>query len=119
MRSVVLLKVERETGVIRELARDSDPYWTTAAEQIEDGIQTFIGADIAFNLFTTQRAVLSGKARGVPADEEELDISPSGQRLSHVMNRQGAYHYGDMINKFRRGKCDLAAIGCFCSRIME
>ncbi|PWN51805.1 hypothetical protein IE53DRAFT_313283 [Violaceomyces palustris] len=117
LRSMNVLEVDQATGKITELARDCDPFWTTSADIIDEETQTYIGSDIAFNLFTTQRVKLGEEAKNriKRAKEEEMEsgrssAAPSSNLVSeregfgHVMARQGVYHYGDMINRFRRGE---------------
>lgn len=118
LRSLVVLRVNDVAGaskanVLQEMSRDCDPYWTTAAEQIDAGSQTYIGADIAFNLYTSQRLALSDDAqrnrkeailRNIEAGQtpDEDDVLQHSDGWSRIMERRGAYHYGDLVNKFRR-----------------
>lgn len=139
LRSLCLLQVDagssasstgkskrRATGRLTEVARDCDPFWTTAASSLDSASQTFIGADISFNLFTSQRAKLSAETkrrieREAEKRRERAERGDSSARLassnqaplpnlvdeegdwSHVMERRGGWHYGDMINRFREG----------------
>lgn len=80
MRSLTVLRVDAG-GQITELARDSDPYWTTAAAAYGKA-HTYIGADIAMNVFLSRRM-------------RAKDGEPS-----HMMRRDAGFHYGDIINKF-------------------
>ena len=82
MRSLTVLAVS-DTGALTELARDLDPYWTTAVAAYDVARQQYLGADIAMNLFVTAR---------VP--------TPVQDEWGHVMRRTAAFHYGDMINRF-------------------
>ncbi|MCO5576052.1 hypothetical protein L7F22_029859 [Adiantum nelumboides] len=118
LRSLVVLRVNDVAGaskanVLQEMSRDCDPYWTTAAEQIDAGSQTYIGADIAFNLYTSQRLALSDDAqrnrkeailKNIEAGQtpDEDDVLQHSDGWSRIMERRGAYHYGDLVNKFRR-----------------
>jgi DNA damage-binding protein 1 len=126
MRSMSVLRVE-SNGRITELARDGDPYWTTAADMLDEDSQLYIGSDISFNVYTSQRALLTAKAkkrlrelrqamleRGTAAGEADTSAKrPSEQKedekWSHVMRRAGVWHYGDMINKFRRGELSVSS----------
>ncbi|WFC99198.1 hypothetical protein MYAM1_001942 [Malassezia yamatoensis] len=85
MRSLTVLEVNY-SGVIKEVARDVDPYWTTAASTFNEAQQQFVGADIAMNLFVAGR-VLSSAA--------------NSHEHGHVMRRMATFHYGDMINQLR------------------
>lgn len=80
MRSLTVLRVDA-SGRITELARDNDPYWTTAAAAYGKA-HTYIGADIAMNMFLSRRM-------------RAKDGEPS-----HMMRRDAGFHYGDIINKF-------------------
>ncbi|WFC95195.1 hypothetical protein MBRA1_001842 [Malassezia brasiliensis] len=82
MRSLTVLAVS-DTGALTELARDLDPYWTTAVAAYDTARQQYLGADIAMNLFVTAR---------VPTHVQG--------EWGHVMRRTAAFHYGDMINRF-------------------
>ena len=82
MRSLTVLAVS-DTGALTELARDLDPYWTTAVAAYDAARQQYLGADIAMNLFVTAR---------VPTRVQG--------EWGHVMRRTAAFHYGDMINRF-------------------
>ena len=117
LRSMNILEVHPNTGKITEIARDCDPFWTTAADMIDASSQTLVGADIAFNLYTSQRVKLSEEAKRKikRAKEQEMErgrtVGPSSNAFggdqggyAHVMQRQAVYHYGDMINKFKKGK---------------
>jgi hypothetical protein len=114
LRSLVVLRVESTPtmrGALVEVARDCDPYWTTAGEILDDEKQTFIGADIAFNVYTVQRSKRSPEERARVqrlrdrAREQGREVREDGgeQEWSHVMERGAAWHYGDLINRFRRG----------------
>ena len=119
MRSMSVLRVSEESGRISELARDCDPYWSTAVEQLDDATQTYIGSDVSFNVYVSQRSELSQKGnkqkrqlenlqqtRGDPIQDHEKrtpeDVEED-EKFSHVMRRGGIWHYGDLINKFRKG----------------
>lgn len=118
LRSMNVLHVHPYTARITEIARDCDPFWTSATELLDDASQTYIGADISFNLYTTQRVALSEevKTRIRRAREQETERSvrtPNPRtirgpeevdRYAHVMQRNAVWHYGDMINKFIRSK---------------
>lgn len=110
LRSMNVLHVHPYTARVTEIARDCDPFWTSATEMLDDDSQTYIGADISFNLYTTQRVPLSEevKTRIRRARERETERSIARQdpealdRFAHVMQRNAVWHYGDMINKFCR-----------------
>ncbi len=127
MRSIAVLRLEGN-GKITEMARDCDPYWTTATEMLDEPSQRYIGSDISFNLYISQRSELSSKAKKrlreirdgrltrAGGGEEEGSAATSAwakseaeqkedETWSHVMHRAGVWHYGDLINKFRRGEC--------------
>lgn len=80
MRSLTVLRVD-SSGKITELSRDNDPYWTTAAAAYGKA-HTYIGADIAMNVFLSRR------------------MRAKDGELSHMMRRDAGFHYGDMVNKF-------------------
>ncbi|EPQ28698.1 uncharacterized protein PFL1_04001 [Pseudozyma flocculosa PF-1] len=115
LRSMNILEVDTERGTVSEVARDCDPFWTTATEVVDRASQTFIGADVGFNLYTTQRVQLGDDERRRIKKKRDAELE-SGQRnksrwnersladgFAHVMQRQAAWHYGDMINRFRKG----------------
>lgn len=132
LRSMSILDVEPATGKLTEVARDCDPFWNSACAPLDTREQLFIGADISLNLYTTQRGVLSAETRRRLEQAEErrreraaggdedaaralassnattsatrpnLDASDGG-KWSHVMERRGAWHYGDLVNRFRQG----------------
>lgn len=87
MHSLTVLHVEAD-GTLRELARDLDPYWTTAVGVYDAGDQEYMGADIAMNLFVAQRLAMPEPA--------------AREAWSHVMRRTTAFHYGDMVNRLVR-----------------
>lgn len=111
LRSIVVLDVASLPtlrGHLSEVARDCDPYWTTAAELLDAGSHTYVGADIAFNLYTTQRArktplEIRAAARGKEKQGSKEGETAEEHEWSHVMERRGTFHYGDLINKMRRG----------------
>ncbi|TKY85901.1 hypothetical protein EX895_005442 [Sporisorium graminicola] len=116
LRSMNVLHVHPYTARLTELARDCDPFWTSATDLLDDESQTYIGADISFNLYTTQRVPLSEEVkarirrarereseRGVQALDPRTIRDPDMiDRYAHVMQRNAVWHYGDMINKFCR-----------------
>ncbi|KAJ1581219.1 hypothetical protein NDA11_006980 [Ustilago hordei] len=116
LRSINVLHVHPYTARLTEIARDCDPFWTSATELLDEASQTYIGADISFNLYTTQRVPLSEqvKARIRRTREREIERSVGEvnrlttrdpnqvDRYAHVMQRNAVWHYGDMINKFYR-----------------
>ncbi|CEH15812.1 Damage-specific DNA binding complex, subunit DDB1 [Ceraceosorus bombacis] len=126
MRSIAVLAVSNlptQRGKLSEVARDADPFWTSAAEMLDEAAQTYIGADIALNLFTTQRAVKTAaeKRRRQSKRIHDLEmgrastgslstLAPDSEddQWSHAMERRAAYHYGDMVNKMRRGALTAA-----------
>lgn len=121
LRSLCVLEVEGQRGKISEIARDCDPFWTTACCTLDNASQTYIGADISFNVYTSQRAKLSAETRRrMQRDEERRKdraergdetaavassnnppLPPADEDWSHVMERRGAWHYGDLINRLR------------------
>lgn len=123
LRSLCVLEVDPSRGQITEIARDCDPFWTSAAACLDAPSQTFIGADISFNLYTSQRASLSPETRRRIEREQERrkeraqkgdskahvtssndpPLPPADEPWSHVMERRGAWHYGDLINRIREG----------------
>lgn len=137
LRALCVLQVDPASGALAEIARDCDPFWTTATCALDSSTQTFIGADISFNIFTCQRGTLSAKTRarieneaktrrekaeqakssgsaGDAPSSNNVPLPPieEGGRWSHVMERRGAWHYGDLVNRFREGSlCSRAAPG--------
>ncbi|PWN20706.1 hypothetical protein BCV69DRAFT_299186 [Microstroma glucosiphilum] len=127
LRSLCVLRVDAATGALSEIARDCDPFWTTACSSLDSKSQTFIGADISFNLFTAQRATLAPETKrriereaekrreraergegsaalGSSNDPPVLNVDDEVEgEWSHIMERRGAWHYGDLINRFREG----------------
>lgn len=123
LRSLCVLEVDPRDGAITEIARDCDPFWTSASASLDSATQTYIGADISFNLYTSQRAQLSPETRRRIEREEEMrreqsergdaraDVRSSNtiplprtnEEWSHVMERRGAWHYGDLVNRMREG----------------
>mgnify|MGYP001762182640 CR=1 FL=1 len=93
MRSLTVLSVDHDTGEITELARDLDPYWTTAVETYDDKAQQYLGSDIAMNVFVSKR---------IPIVASNAIDAPAKDSWSRVMRRDACFHYGDMINKFER-----------------
>lgn len=116
LRSMNVLNVDRYTGRLTEIARDCDPSWTSATELLDSETQTYIGADISFNLYTTQRMPMSEEVRTsirrARERETERSVSLAYPRTlrdtddcyAHVMQRKAVWHYGDMINKFRQSE---------------
>ncbi|WFD19041.1 hypothetical protein MCAP1_001256 [Malassezia caprae] len=96
MHSLTVLHVEVD-GTLRELARDLDPYWTTAVGVYDAAGQEYVGADIAMNLFVAQRLALPESA--------------THEAWSHVMRRTTAFHYGDMINRIVRAGDGCVYVG--------
>lgn len=89
MHSLTVLRVQ-EDGTLSELARDLDPYWTTAVGMYNAAAQEYVGADIAMNVFVAQRlAWKEGHTR---------------EAWSHVMRRTTAFHYGDMVHRIVRAR---------------
>ncbi len=100
-----VLHVHPYTARLTEIARDCDPFWSTATELLDDESQTYIGADISFNLYTTQRVPLSDevKARIRRAREHEMERSVHStdprttrdpeevDRYAHVMQRNAVW----------------------------
>lgn len=123
LRSMNVLHVHPQTARVSEIARDCDPFWTSATDLFDDASQTYIGADISFNLYTTQRVLLSDEVktrmRRAREREQERTVSASdsqgggrggGDQYAHVMQRSAVWHYGDMISKFCRSKSWLMAV---------
>lgn len=117
LRSMNVLHVHPYTARVTEIARDCDPFWTSATELLDDETQTYIGADISFNLYTTQRVALSEEVKkriqrareremeksvGEPPDPRTTRNPNEVDKYAHVMQRSAVWHYGDMINKFSR-----------------
>ncbi|GAC93396.1 pre-mRNA-splicing factor [Pseudozyma hubeiensis SY62] len=116
LRSMNVLHVHPYTARVTEIARDCDPFWTSATELLDEETQTYIGADVSFNIYTTQRVPISeeDKTRIRRARERDTEraisaVDPRTTRnpaevdqYQHVMQRNAVWHYGDMINKFRR-----------------
>ncbi|KDN44089.1 hypothetical protein K437DRAFT_257225 [Tilletiaria anomala UBC 951] len=102
MRSMCVLRVDARDGRIHTLARDCDPYWTTAAAVLDAEAQQYIGSDISFNVYISERARLpaatAARRRARAREEGESESEEDG--FSHVMRRGGVWHYGDLINKF-------------------
>ncbi|UZJ56725.1 hypothetical protein CBS101457_006045 [Exobasidium rhododendri] len=111
LRSIVLLKVDTSTGKIDELARDCDPYWTMAAEVLDEEEEVYLGCDIGFNLWTCTRLKWTENAKKQMQKSRtrnlETGMGDSGEAedpvWSHIMQRDAAFHYGDLINSMRRG----------------
>ncbi|PWZ02392.1 hypothetical protein BCV70DRAFT_198672 [Testicularia cyperi] len=82
LRSMNVLRVDAATGRVTEIGRDCDPFWTTATELLDSATQTYIGADISFNLYTTQRVPLSEtlKKRIRKAKDQDLESGASSSR---------------------------------------
>jgi DNA damage-binding protein 1 len=115
LRSIVLLRVKLESGQLEELARDCDPYWTIAAEVLDEEKEVYLGCDIAFNLWTCTRLKWTASAKKQIEKSKmrnlETGMLPTGggeeteedPTWSHIMQRDGAYHYGDLVNTVKRG----------------
>ncbi|CAO1624426.1 unnamed protein product [Sympodiomycopsis kandeliae] len=126
LRSMSVLRVESESGYLTEMARDCDPFWNSACSSLDSANQLYIGADISFNLYTTQRGILSKETRqrmeqaeerrrerAAQGDDDARAALSSSNRppnvedldgnWSYVMERRGAWHYGDLVNQFRQG----------------
>lgn len=130
LRALTVLKV-LPSGRLIDLARDCDPYWTTAAISLDEENMEFIGSDVALNMWTSQRSLLSqnairkmreerdrklGRGEKMDVDDDEDDgqegkskssnriqVPEEDEKWSHVLNKKAGWHYGDMINKFRHG----------------
>ncbi|SPO25464.1 related to UV-damaged DNA-binding protein [Ustilago trichophora] len=110
LRSMNVLKVDGISGRLSEIARDCEPFWTSAVESLEE--EVYVGADVGFNLFTSHRVPLGeevkARLRRGRERESERSIRASDsargkeQEYAHVMERKAVWHYGDMINKFAR-----------------
>jgi DNA damage-binding protein 1 len=114
LRSLVILKIDGDSGRIEEVARDCDPYWTMAAEVLDEDEEEYLGCDIGFNLWTcsrvkwtesAKRQIQRSRARNM---ETGMMASQSVTQTedavwSHIMQRQAAYHYGDLINVMKKG----------------
>ncbi|CAD6897317.1 unnamed protein product [Tilletia controversa] len=124
MRSLVVLKLDEGNGKVSELARECDPSWTSAVEELSSKAQSFVGADLSFNLFVSARTVvtpairarqqeaagragatdLEGNAREAVAGERSSNTEPRAEGdFTHVIKRRGHFHLGDMVNRFRKG----------------
>ncbi|KAE8213472.1 hypothetical protein CF327_g3020 [Tilletia walkeri] len=113
MRSFVVLKLDVENDKLVEIARECDPSWTSAVEELSSVGQSFVGADMSFNLFVSARTVMNAavqarKEQQVVAGggmvEGSSNVEPVAERdFTHVIKRRGAFHLGDMVNRFRKG----------------
>ncbi|KAK0522383.1 hypothetical protein OC842_006480 [Tilletia horrida] len=123
MRSMVVLKLEVDGGSLSEVARECDPSWTSAVEQLSARAQSYVGADMSFNLFVSARTLvtpvvrrrkeaaaramgtdLEGRVREPGAGERSSNTEPPMEKeFTHVIKRRGAFHLGDMVNRFRKG----------------
>lgn len=81
MHSLTVLQVDPK-GQLHEIARDVDPYWTTAVGVLSTEQQQYIGTDIAMNMFVAER----------------VHQTDGTDPWSHVMHRATAFHHGDMVN---------------------
>ena len=81
MHSLTVLQVDSK-GRLHEIARDVDPYWTTAVGVLSTEQQQYIGTDIAMNMFVAER----------------VHQTDGTDPWSHVMHRATAFHHGDMVN---------------------
>lgn len=121
LRSLVLLKVDEDSGRVIELARDCDPYWTIAAEMLDEEKDLYIGSDIAFNIWTCSRLKWTEEAKRQIAQSKNRNQEagmastsegvPEDPTYSSIMKRQGAYHYGDLINTMKRGSLTAKTSG--------
>jgi DNA damage-binding protein 1 len=84
MKSITVLSYNAETEKLVELSRDFENNWMTAVEAVDD--DTFIGADNSYNLFS----VVKRADAGTEEDAKRLTSN-------------GAYHLGDLVNRFRNG----------------
>lgn len=136
LRALTILKV-LPSGKLIDLARDCDPYWTTAAISLDEDNQEFIGSDVALNMWTSQRSLLSrnvvkklreernrklGRGEKEVGDDEEdgeegkskssnkVQVPEEDEKWSHVLNKKAGWHYGDMVNKFRHGESKLVEL---------
>ncbi|KAK0549971.1 hypothetical protein OC846_002588 [Tilletia horrida] len=122
MRSMVILKLDAEKGRLSEAARECDPSWTSAVEQLSATEQKYIGADVSFNIFMSARTMsspairrrkdaaksivtdLDGNEREPGPGERSSNTEPSHEdNFTHVMKRRAAFHLGDLVNRFRKG----------------
>jgi len=84
VKSLTLLAYSAVDGSLKEISRDYNPNWMTAAEIQDD--ENFLGGENSFNLFS-----LSKNSGGVTEDERgRLDIT-------------GEFYLGEMVNRFRHG----------------
>jgi hypothetical protein len=130
LRSIAVLRVD-ESKKLRELARDCDPYWTVACESLNEEEETYIGSDIAFNLWTCKRLKWTQAAK-TRIEQNRLRESETGgasaasaagvglvdDTWSHIMQRDAGIHYGDLINKMRRGALTVASKETVQSRVV-
>lgn len=84
MHSLTVLRVARD-GHLTELARDVDPFWTTAVSAYDAERGALIGADIGMNVFVSER----------------VDDAPRAAAWAHVLRRTTEVHVGDMVNRIR------------------
>jgi len=123
MRSMVVLSLNVEAGKLSEIARECDPSWTSAVEQLSSVSQHYVGADMSFNLFTSARTLVTsavrrrkealaqaegtdllGNAREAgPGERSSNKEPPLEKEFTHVIKRRGGFHLGDMVNRFRKG----------------
>ncbi|PWN32832.1 uncharacterized protein FA14DRAFT_78463 [Meira miltonrushii] len=119
LRSIVILRMDEQSGKLVELARDCDPYWTVSCNCIDEEEEVYCGSDIAFNIWTCRRLKWTQSAKDrlersrlretetgsgrSAAGSAQNGVDLIDQTWSHIMQRDGAFHYGDLINKMKRG----------------
>lgn len=119
LRSIVILRMDEQNGKLVELARDCDPYWTVSCNCIDEDEEVYCGSDIAFNIWTCRRLKWTQSAKDrleqsrlretetgsgrTTAGSAQNGVDLIDQTWSHIMQRDGAFHYGDLINKMKRG----------------
>jgi DNA damage-binding protein 1 len=86
MESVLVLLYS--DGAIEQVAKDYNANWMTSVGLIDQ--DTYLGAEIGYNLFTLKR-----NAGAATAEE---------RRKLEVM---GEFHLGEFVNRFRKGKARL------------
>lgn len=113
LRSVVVLSLDISTGKLTEMARDCDPYWTVSCEVVDQENEVYIGSDIAFNIWTCRRQKWTQSAReriqqtrlreSEASHSSKEETAVADMAWSHIMQRDAAFHYGDLVNKMKRG----------------
>ncbi|KAJ1922112.1 DNA damage-binding protein 1a [Tieghemiomyces parasiticus] len=92
MRSIAVLEFNPEAGTLVEVARDYHTNWMAAMEALDDQGTHYIGAEIAFNLFSVQ----------VPPAPSATDNNQQ-PTVDGQLATTGLFHLGDFVNRFRPG----------------